>query len=67
MIYLAAALRNSRHGEDLYKTTTAGGLRHRSTPLRGGKAMSAYTDITLELAISGVFLQKKSAHWGAKH
>ena len=41
MTYLAEALRNSRHGEDLYKTTTAGGLPHRATPLRGGKAMSA--------------------------
>jgi hypothetical protein len=32
MIYLAEALRNSRPGEDLYKTTTAGGLPHRPTP-----------------------------------
>ena len=41
MIYLAEALRNSRPGEDLYKTTTAGGLPRRATALRGGKAMSA--------------------------
>ena len=32
MIYLAEALRNSRYGEDLYKTTTASGLPHRPTP-----------------------------------
>jgi hypothetical protein len=41
MIYFAEALRNTGHREDLYKTTTAGGLPHRATPLRGGKAMSA--------------------------
>ena len=62
MIYLAEALRNTGHNEHLYKTTTAGGLPHLTTPQRGGKVMSAYADITLELAISGVLLQKKSAH-----
>ena len=41
MIYLAEALRNTGHNEDLYKMTTAGGLPHRPTPLRGSKAMSA--------------------------
>ena len=52
MIYLAEALRNTGYSEDLYKTTTAGGLPHRATPLRGGKAMSAYADTALELTIS---------------
>ncbi len=65
MIYLAEALRNIGHNEHLYKTTTAGGPPNRptqpahpagpprlTTPLRGGKAMSAYADIALELTIS---------------